>query len=389
MQFNFDKINDRRNANSVKWNVKEHELPMWVADMDIQTAPAIVEAMHKDVDRGIFGYQYVPEAYYKAVASWYKIEHNFEPETDWLVFSNGIMPTIGSILRHLTDVGDNVLIQEPNYNSFFQAIENNGRHILNSELTYKNGQYSIDWKDLETKMLDPQTSVMIVCNPHNPSGHIWDKATLTKIGQMAKQHNVLIISDEIHGDLTMPGHDYVPFASLDSDVTDNSISLVSPSKTFNVAILHAATMIIPNEQLRQRATRAVSVDGINEPGILAVDASIAAYTEGHEWLHELRKYIQGNREYLEKFVQDNIPKIKVIPAESTYLAWIDCRQLTDKSDDFNQFLRDETGLYLAEGTKYRGNGNCFLRMNLATPRCNVEDGVERLRKGISKFTNRK
>lgn len=389
MQFNFDKINDRRNANSVKWNVKEHELPMWVADMDIQTAPAIVEAMHKDVDRGIFGYQYVPEAYYKAVASWYKIEHNFEPETDWLVFSNGIMPTIGSILRHLTDVGDNVLIQEPNYNSFFQAIENNGRHILNSELTYKNGQYSIDWKDLETKMLDPQTSVMIVCNPHNPSGHIWDKATLTKIGQMAKQHNVLIISDEIHGDLTMPGHDYVPFASLDSDVTDNSISLVSPSKTFNVAILHAATMIIPNEQLRQRATRAVSVDGINEPGILAVDASIAAYTEGHEWLHELRKYIQGNREYLEKFVQDNIPKIKVIPAESTYLAWIDCRQLTDKSDDFNQFLRDETGLYLAEGTKYRGNGNCFLRMNLATPRCNVEDGVERLRKGINKFTNRK
>jgi len=389
MQFNFDKINDRRNANSVKWNVKEHELPMWVADMDIQTAPAIVEAMHKDVDRGIFGYQYVPEAYYKAVASWYKIEHNFEPETDWLVFSNGIMPTIGSILRHLTDVGDNVLIQEPNYNSFFQAIENNGRHILNSELTYKNGQYIIDWKDLETKMLDPQTSVMIVCNPHNPSGHIWDKATLTKIGQMAKQHNVLIISDEIHGDLTMPGHDYVPFSSLDSDVTDNSISLVSPSKTFNVAILHAATMIIPNEQLRQRATRAVSVDGINEPGILAVDASIAAYTEGHEWLHELRKYIQGNREYLEKFVQDNIPEIKVIPAESTYLAWIDCRQLTDKSDDFNQFLRDETGLYLAEGTKYRGNGNCFLRMNLATPRCNVEDGVERLRKGINKFTNRK
>lgn len=389
MQFNFDKINDRRNANSVKWNVKEHELPMWVADMDIQTAPAIMEAMHNDVDRGIFGYQYVPEAYYKAVASWYKIEHNFEPENDWLVFSNGIMPTIGSILRHLTDVGDNVLIQEPNYNSFFQAIENNGRHILNSELTYKNGQYSIDWKDLETKMLDPQTSVMIVCNPHNPSGHIWDKATLTKIGQMAKQHNVLIISDEIHGDLTMPGHDYVPFASLDSDVTDNSISLVSPSKTFNVAILHAATMIIPNEQLRQRATRAVSVDGINEPGILAVDASIAAYTEGHEWLHELRKYIQGNREYLEKFVQDNIPEIKVIPAESTYLAWIDCRQLTDKSDDFNQFLRDETGLYLAEGTKYRGNGNCFLRMNLATPRCNVEDGVERLRKGISKFTNRK
>ncbi|MFC6177339.1 MalY/PatB family protein [Companilactobacillus huachuanensis] len=387
MQFNFDKINDRRSANSFKWNVKEHELPMWVADMDIQTAPAIMDAMHKDVDRGIFGYQFVPESYYQAVASWYKTEHNFEPEIDWLVFSNGIMPTIGSILRHLTDVGDNILIQEPNYNSFFKTIENNGRHILNSELTYKNGKYNIDWKDLETKMLDPQTSAMIVCNPHNPSGQIWDKATLTKIGQMAIKHQVLIISDEIHGDLTMPGHDYIPFASLDSNVIANSISLVSPSKTFNLAILHAATMIIPDAQLRQRAERAVSVDGLNEPGILAIDASIAAYTEGHEWLHELRDYIQGNREFLEKFVQDNIPEIKVIPAESTYLAWIDCRKLTDRSDDFNQYLRDETGLYLAEGTKYRGNGNCFLRMNLATPRCNVEDGVERLRKGINKFVN--
>ncbi|MBL3530689.1 pyridoxal phosphate-dependent aminotransferase [Companilactobacillus zhachilii] len=389
MQFNFDKINDRRNSNSEKWNVKEHELPMWVADMDIQTAPAIIEAMHKDVDRGIFGYQYVPKRYYEAVASWYKEEHNFEPQLDWLVFSTGIMPTIGSILRHLTDVGDNVLIQEPNYNSFFKAIENNGRHILNSELIYKQGQYSINWKDLENKMLDPQTTVMIVCNPHNPSGHIWDKATLTKIGQMAKRHHVLIISDEIHGDLTMPGHDYVPFASLDSDVTDNSISLVSPSKTFNVAILHASTMIIPNEHLRGLAEKAISVDGLSEPGILAIDASIAAYTEGHEWLHELRKYIQTNREYLEKFVQDNIPEIKVIPAESTYLAWLDCSKLTDKSDSFNQFLRDETGLYLAEGTKYRGNGNCFLRVNLATPKSNVVDGAERLKTGIEKFVNKK
>lgn len=385
MQFNFDKINDRRSANSEKWNVKEHELPMWVADMDIQTAPAIIEAMHRDVDRGIFGYQYVPKAYYEAVASWYKTEHNFEPKTDWLVFSTGIMPSIGSILRHLTDVGDNILIQEPNYNSFFNAIENNGRHVLNSELDYKHGKYSIDWKDLEIKLSDPQTSAMIICNPHNPSGHIWDKRTLTKMGQLAKKHDVLVISDEIHGDITMPGHDYIPFASLDEDVIDNSISLVSPSKTFNMAILHASTMIIPDERLRQRATLAVSVDGLNSPGALAIDASIAAYTEGHEWLHELRKYIQGNREYLEKFVKENLPEIRVIPAESTYLAWIDCSKLTDTSDEFNQYLRNETGLYLAEGTKYRGNGNCFLRMNLATPRCNVEDGAERLKKGIEKY----
>lgn len=385
MQFNFDKINDRRNANSSKWQVKEHELPMWVADMDIQTAPAIIEAMHKDADRGIFGYQYVPDEYYQAVASWYKEEHNFEPDLDWLVFSNGFMPSIGSILRHLTDLGDNVLLQEPNYNSFFNAITSNGRHIVNSELDYQYGKYSINWKDLEKKLSDPQTTAMIVCNPHNPAGIIWDRETLTRIGKLANKYDVLIISDEIHGDVTMPGYDYVPFASLDEEVTQNSISLVSPSKTFNLAILHAATLFIPNAKLRQKVEHAISVDGISSPGIMSMDASIAAYTEGHEWLTELRQYIQKNREYVEDFAKKNIPDIKVLPAQATYLAWIDCSKLTDKSDEFNQFLRDKTGLYLAEGTKYRGNGNQFLRMNLATPKSNVEDAMQRLAKGITEY----
>ena len=385
MQFNFDKINDRRNANSSKWQVKEHELPMWVADMDIQTAPAIIEAMHKDVDRGIFGYQYVPDEYYRAIASWYKKEHNFEPDLDWLVFSNGVMPSIGSILRHLTDLGDNVLLQEPNYNSFYNAITSNGHHIVNSELEYQYGKYSINWKDLEEKLSDPQTTAMIVCNPHNPAGIIWDKETLTKIGKLANKHDVLIISDEIHGDITMPGYDYVPFASLDAEVTQNSISLASPSKTFNLAILHAATLFIPNAKLRQKVEHAISVDGINSPGIMSMDASIAAYTQGHEWLTELRQYIQKNREYVEDFAKKNIPDIKVLPAQATYLAWIDCSKLTDKSDEFNQFLRDKTGLYLAEGTKYRGNGNQFLRMNLATPKSNVEDAMQRLAKGITEY----
>jgi len=389
MKYDFNKINDRRNTNAVKWDVKDNELPMWVADMDIQTVPEVIDAMHKDVDRGIFGYQSVPNEYYRAVADWYKKEHNFEPKLDWLVFSTGVMPSVGSILRHLTDVGDNVLLQEPNYNSFYQAITNNGHHVLNSELEYAHGKYTINWKDLENKLADPQTTAMIICNPHNPTGHIWDREALTKIGKLALKYQVLIISDEIHGDLTMPGYDYVPFASLDTAIANNSISLVSPSKTFNLAVLHAATMIIPNQNLRDKATRAVAIDGSNEPGVLAIDASIAAYTEGHEWLHELRDYIAGNREYLEDYVKENIPEIRVIKAQATYLAWLDCSQITVKSDEFNQFLRAETGLYLAEGTKYKGNGNSFLRLNLATPRCNVEDGVERLKKGVEKYLAQK
>lgn len=388
MKYDFNKINNRRNTNSVKWDVLDHELPMWVADMDIQTVPEVIDAMHNDVDRGIFGYQYVPDRYYQAVASWYKKEHNFEPKIDWLVFSTGVMPSIGSILRHLTDVGDNVLLQEPNYNSFYKTIVNNGHNIVNSELNYSYGKYNIDWKDSENKLSDPQTTAMIICNPHNPTGIIWDSETLTRIGKLALENDVLIISDEIHGDITMPGYDYVPFASLDPQITNNSISLVSPSKTFNLAVLHASTMIIPNKYLREKASRAVAIDGSNEPGVLAIDASIAAYTKGHEWLHELREYIQINRTYLEDFVKKNIPELNVLPAQATYLAWIDCSKLTDDSAKFNQFLRDETGLYLAEGTKYKGNGNKFLRLNLATPKTNVEDGAHRLKKGVSKFLQR-
>ena len=384
MSYNFDKVNDRRQSNSSKWKVAADELPMWVADMDIQTAPEIMAAMHKDVDRGIFGYQYVPDEYYQAVVSWYQNEHQTKLDPNWLTFSTGVVPVIGSIIRHLTDVGDNILLQEPNYNAFYGTITNNGRHILNSELTYQDSEYAIDWADLAEKMADPQTTAMILCNPHNPTGHIWSAADLQKIGELAQKHHVLIISDEIHGDLTVPGQDYTLFSSLGA-VADNSVSLVSPSKTFNLAVLHAATIITPNAALKARVDRAISIDGLNEPGVLAISGSIAAYTQGHAWLKALKEYIAENRRYLETYAAENIPTIKVLPADATYLAWVDCTKLTHDSAAFANFLRDETGLFVAEGTKYRGNGECFLRINLATTKARVEDGVKRLEQGIAKF----
>lgn len=389
MSYDFNKEYNRRNTNSEKWNVGENELPMWIADMDFQTAPEIMEAMKKSIDGGIFGYQFVPESYYEAVSSWFEVEHNFKPNKDWMIFSTGVMPSISAIIRHLTDTGDNILLQEPNYNSFYKAIESNGRNVSNSELTYKNGAYSIDWEDLEDKLSDPQTTVMIICNPHNPTGHIWDAKTLTRIGQLAKQNDVMIISDEIHGDLAMPGYSYVPFASLDESITDNSISLVSPTKTFNLAMLHASTLFVPNKNLRARVQRAISIDGHNEPGILAIDGTIAAYTKGHEWLSELRQYVSDNRKLLSDYVAKNIPEVTVLKSDATYLAWIDCTKVTDDSAKLNEFIRKETGLYLAEGTKYRGNGSEFLRMNLATNKNRVEDGVDRLRRGINAYVSSK
>lgn len=306
-----------------------------------------------------------------------------------MLFSTGVIPSISAIIRHLTDVGDNILLQEPNYNTFYGVIEHNGRNVTNSELIYENGTYSVDWQDLEEKLSDPQTTVMLVCNPHNPTGHIWSKETLTKIGELAKKHDVLIIADEIHGDISMPGHSYVPFSSLDPEITKNSISLVSPTKTFNLAQLHASTIIAPDENIRARVERALSIDDQIEPGILSVDGTIAAYTKGHEWLDGLKHYVSDNRQLLSDYVAKNIPELSVIKSDATYLAWIDCTKVTNDSAELNDFIRQETGLYLAEGTKYRGNGNQFLRMNLATNKSRVQDGLERLERGVHQYLNLK
>lgn len=385
MKIDFDKLNDRRGTNSSKWNIGENELPMWVADMDFQTVPEVIDAMQQDVARGIFGYQYVPDEYYQAVKDWEKVEHDFDVDPEWLTFTTGVIPTIGDILRHLTDAGDNVLIQEPNYNSFYKVITNNGHQILNNELIYQDGQYLIDWTDLEEKLSDPQTTSMFLCNPHNPSGHIWSKDDLEKLAKLTNKYNVLVISDEIHGDILMPGKQYTPFASLDESLIQNSISLVSPSKTFNLAVLHAATAITPNENLRQRLQVAVGTNGHAEPGVLAINASIAAYTKGHDWLDQLREYVGKNRELLTEFVKDNLTDVTVVKGDATYLAWIDVTKISHDSSELNDFLRRETGLYLAEGTKYKGNGNDFLRMNLATTRSRVEDGLNRLKTGLEKY----
>ncbi|MFD1471687.1 MalY/PatB family protein [Companilactobacillus mishanensis] len=384
----FDKLIDRRNTNSVKWDVKDNELPMWVADMDFQTVPEVMEAMKSDVAQGIFGYQVIPDEYFEAVAYWYEKEHNFKPKKDWLTFSTGVVPTIGSILRHLTDVGDNVLIQEPNYNAFFKVITNNGHHIVNSELSFANDEYEIDWKDLEEKFKDSDTTSMILCNPHNPTGHIWSKPDLERIAQLTLENNVLLISDEIHGDLSMPGKEYIPFASLDESLTGNSISLVSPSKTFNLAVLHAATAITPNGNIKARLEKGLGVDGLASPGVLAINGSIAAYTKGHEWLHDLKQYVCDNRDLLDDYVEKNIPQLSVVHGEATYLAWIDCSKITKDSGELAQHIRDETGLYLAAGTAYQGNGNQFMRINLATQRSRVEDGLSRLKTGVEKYIER-
>ena len=276
MKHDFDTLTDRHNSFSMKWDVKGNELPMWVADMDFETAPAIVSAIRTKADRGIFGYTIVLDEYYHAVCGWWSKRHQFHIEKDWILFATGVVPAISSIVRRLTEVGENILIQPPVYNIFYNSILNNGRRIVENRLTYKNGEYSIDFEDLERKLADPQTTMMILCNPHNPVGKVWDKDTLSRIGELCAKHHVLVLSDEIHCDLTYPGIDYTPFASVFEICLHNSISCTAPSKAFNLAGLQSASIVIPNPILRYKVNRGLNNDEVAEPNAFAIEATIAA-----------------------------------------------------------------------------------------------------------------
>lgn len=378
----FDEIVDRRNTESYKWDVKENELPMWVADMDFKTAPCVIETLSKRVEHGVFGYSVVPDEWYEAYIGWWKRRHSFEIEKEWLIYTTGIVPAISSVVRKVTTVAENVVVITPAYNIFFNSIYNNGRNILESQLVYKNGKYSIDFDDLEEKCKDPQSTLLILCNPHNPTGIIWDKDTLIRIGEICSRNNVTVLSDEIHCDIAIPGKEYVPFASASSACKDISITCISPTKAFNIAGLQTAAVCVPNPILRHKVWRGLNTDEVAEGNVFACDVAISAFNEGEDWLNELNDYLAENRFTAEKYIEENIPKIKAVKGEATYLLWIDCSMLGKTSDVLAEEIRKLTGLYLSEGCEYKGDGRNFLRMNLACPKSRLEDGLERLKKAI-------
>lgn len=382
MKYDFDKVVNRRDTYSLKWDVKENELPMWVADMDFETAPEIINAIEKRAAHGVFGYTDVPKEWYQAICNWWEMRHHFQMQQDWLMFCTGVIPAISSIVRKLTTPNENVVIQTPVYNIFFNSIVNNGCRVLESPLVYENGLYRIDWEDLEEKLANPQTTLMILCNPQNPAGIIWDQETLEKIGDLCAKHHVTVIADEIHCDLTDPGKEYIPFASVSGNCRENSITCIAPTKTFNIAGLQTAAIMVPNPQLRYKVNRAINTDEVAEPNVFAVTAAIAAYQEGAEWLDELRAYIYENKQTVKQYIQEHIPEITVVDSEATYLLWLDCSKITQDTDIFLKKIRKETGLFLSLGSIYGGNGKCFARMNLACPRATVLDGLHRLEKGV-------
>lgn len=385
MKYDFDEVVDRRGTFSAKWEITDGELPMWVADMDFKTAPEVVEAICRRAGHGVFGYEALPEEWFDAYINWWDRRHGIRFEKDSLIFCTGVIAAISAIVRKLTTPGEKVLLQTPVYNTFYNSILNNGRVPLESPLVYENHAYTIDFSDLEAKLADPQTSLMILCNPHNPVGKIWGRETLSRIGVLCEKYHVTVVSDEIHCDLTDPGREYVPFASVNETCKRISVTCIAPTKTFNLAGLHTAAIMVPDPNLRHKVWRGVNTDEVGEPNNFATTAVIAAYRHGEEWLDELREYLYGNKRLVRTYVDENIPGMTVVPSEATYLLWLDCNEITDDSEEFAAFLRSRTGLWLAEGKKYSGNGKKFLRLNIACPRSLVKDGLERLKRGTAAY----
>lgn len=388
MKYDFKTVVNRRHTDSVKWNVQDNELPMSIADMDFKTAPEIILAMQEKIKLGAFGYEEVGEDYFNAVSNWYQLEHGVNANPKWMIFATGVVPAISSIVRRVSHIGDNVLVQEPVYNIFYNSIENNGRHVLSSDLRYHDGKYEIDWQDLEKKLANPLTTLMLFCNPHNPTGIVWTRSEVEQIASLCQKYDVVLLSDEIHGDLVRDNVKYAPAFSVTKELRNNVISLVSPSKTFNVAALHAATVIIPNENLRNIVNRGLNSDELAEPNLLAIPVTIAAYTEGCNWLHRLLNIIDDNFTYAEREINKNLKTVKIVSEPATYLMWLDVSEISKDSKKLADYIRKETGLIVSPGSIYRGNGSQFLRLNLASPLPMVEDGIKRLITGIKNFSKK-
>lgn len=385
-EFRFDVVRERRGTDSVKWDVPPGELPMWVADMDFGTAPAIREAITARAEQDIYGYTVLPKKWHDAYADWWKDRHGLRIEKEWLSFCTGVMPAVSCAVSVLSAPGAGVIVQPPVYYVFFHAIRLAGRRVVESPLVYHEDSrtYSMDYEDLERKLADPGTEVFLLCNPQNPGGRLWNREELQRAGDLCRRYGVTVISDEIHCDITRPGTSYVPLASLGPEFADISVTCISPTKAFNLAGIRSAAAFVPNHEMREKFEEALAVTQVNEPNVFAGPAAVTAFEKGGPWLREMCTYVYANMDFVTQFIEEHLPMLKVVPEDATYLMWIDCSAVTDDTTKFCKELREETGLFVSNGHVFGGNGRRFIRMNVACPRVLVEDGMERMRRFIEK-----
>lgn len=378
MKYDFDKTIDRRATNSYKWDsAPEGVLPMWVADMDFRTAPAIIDALQKRVAHGIFGYTRVPDAYYDAVTSWFSRRHGWDIDREWIIYTSGVVPAVSAVIKALTVPGDKVIVQTPVYNCFFSSIRNNGCEIVSNPLRRTADTYEMDFDALERCAADPRAKVMLLCNPHNPAGRVWTPDELTRLGNICLRNGVTVVADEIHCELVYQGFKYTPFASLSDAFLHRSVTCVSPSKAFNIAGLQIANIVAFDNDLRSRIDKAININEVCDVNPFGVAATIAAYNEGEEWLNQLIDYLHGNYEAMAEFCRRELPEFPITRLEGTYLVWMDCSSLGMPSDALEHALLDDARLWLNAGTMYGAEGEGYMRWNIACPRSVMLDGLNR------------
>lgn len=385
MNYDFDTVIPRRGTNSYKWDTptKEGTLPLWVADMDFKTAPCVIEAVRRRVEHGIFGYTKVPDAYYEAVTRWFGSRHRWQVDKDWIIYTSGVVPAISAVIKALTVPGDKVIVQTPAYNCFYSSIRNNGCILSANNLLYQDGHYTIDFEDLERKAAEPDAKLLLLCNPHNPSGRVWTPDELQRIGDVCLRNGVFVVADEIHCELVNEGHTYTPFASLSERFLQNSVTCVSPSKSFNLAGLQIASIIAADGNIRQRIDRAININEVCDVNPFGVVATMAAYTdEGENWLNALRSYLWGNYRLVCDFFEEHLPQYLIVPLEGTYLVWIDCQRAGIPSEHIARNLLEGQKLMVNPGTMYGPGGEGFIRLNIATPRTLIADALERMKEAL-------
>ena len=384
MKYDFDEIIPRRGTNSYKWDSAGDAdvLPMWVADMDFRTAPPVVEALRKRVEHGIFGYVRVPDAYYAAVTNWFARRHDWQIEKEWIIYTTGVVPALSAVIKALTVPGDKVMVQTPVYNCCFSSSRNNGCGMITNPLIYRNGTYQINFADLEQKAADPNVKVLLLCNPHNPAGRVWTKQELTRIGDICIRNNVWVVADEIHCELVFPGHTYIPFASISQEFLMHSVTCTSPSKAFNLAGLQIANIISADTDIRTKIDKAINVNEVCDVNPFGVEALMAAYNDSEEWLEELKQYLFDNYNYLRAYFSEYLPEFPVSMLEGTYLVWVDCSVLNQSSDEIVKTLLEKEKLWVNEGSLYGEIGEGFIRINIACPRQQLIEGLNRLRRAL-------
>jgi cysteine-S-conjugate beta-lyase len=387
-KFNFDKVIDRSKSSSVKWDSTKNVfgtddvLPMWVADMDFHPPEEVIDAIRDRIDHGVFGYTFVPFSVTEAIQDWMKNRHDCEFKKSSIVFSEGVVPSISSAIRAYTEKGDRVLVHSPVYTPFFNMVKNNDRTLVTSNLIYENDRYELDFEDFEAKLKDG-VKMFILCNPHNPGGRVWTRDELERIGDLCLKYDCLIVSDEIHSDLVFKPNVHIPIASIKEEFKEITTTFIAPSKTFNLAGIQASAAIIPNKELKAKFKEVQQQQGFFTLNTFAIAGMEAAYRKGEEWLEELLTYLDENMQLATQYINENLPALKPMKADATYLLWIDCRELGLSDEELKEKLLYKGKLALEPGTKYGEGGEGFVRMNLACPRETLNEGLKRLKIALS------